>query len=158
PARRSRAGRPERGPSVPRRSSGLGGARARASLPRVAGPRAKRPSHARISIGLQSSVMCMQCMATAMTAGGAGAGRRAWVAGQRRAWLDQGGLRVLTAAILAAGVLASGSHLAPNGAGPGTASAAAPSGAAAESTEPIGRTLLAVAKASGVLEAIEGSL
>jgi hypothetical protein len=67
--------------------------------------------------------MCMQCMASAMTAGAAATGMRAWIATHSPAWMTARRLKVTTAAILAAGVLASGSHLAPNAA-PATAHAA----------------------------------
>jgi hypothetical protein len=58
----------------------------------------------------------MQCMASAMTAGAAATGIRAWVATNKPPWLTPRRLKLFTAAILAAGVLASGSHLAPNSA------------------------------------------
>ena len=99
----------------------------------------------------------MQCMASAMTAGAAVTGMRAWVAAHRPPWLSAGRLRAFTAVILALGVLASGSHLAPNGAGLATASASTPEAKSA-GAEPLGRALLTAAKASGVLKAIEGSL
>jgi hypothetical protein len=58
--------------------------------------------------------MCMQCMATAMTAGAATTGARAWLATHSPSWMTPGRLKQATVAILAAGVLASGAHLAPN--------------------------------------------
>lgn len=99
----------------------------------------------------------MQCMASAMTAGAAVTGVRAWVATHQPPWLSAGRLRAFTAAILALGVLASGSHLAPNGAGLAKASAST-SEAGSAGAEPLGQALLTAAKASGVLDAIEGSL
>jgi hypothetical protein len=68
--------------------------------------------------------MCMQCMASAMTAGAAATGTRTWVAAHKPPWLTAGRLKVVTAAILAAGVLAAGSHLAPNAAAPAKAASA----------------------------------
>ena len=61
----------------------------------------------------------------------------------------------MTAVMLALGVLASGTHLAPNGAA--TASAA-PADKDGGDAGPLGQTLMTAAKASGVLDAIEGSL
>lgn len=69
--------------------------------------------------------MCMQCMATAMTAGAAATGMRAWIAAHQPRWMTPRRLKLTTAAILTVGVLASGSHLAPNGGGAPAASAAA---------------------------------
>ncbi len=69
--------------------------------------------------------MCMQCMASAMTAGAAATGMRAWIVTHSPSWMTQRRLKLTTAAILAAGVLASGSHLAPNASAPATAQAAA---------------------------------
>jgi hypothetical protein len=66
----------------------------------------------------------MQCMASAMTAGAAATGMRAWIATHFPSWMTQRRLKLTTAAILAAGVLASGSHLAPNASSPTTAQAA----------------------------------
>ncbi len=68
--------------------------------------------------------MCMQCMASAMTAGAAATGMRAWIATHSPSWMTQRRLKLTTAAILAAGVLASGSHLAPNAAASTAAQAA----------------------------------
>ncbi|HEX3609389.1 MAG TPA: hypothetical protein VHU14_06960 [Solirubrobacterales bacterium] len=68
--------------------------------------------------------MCMQCMASAMTAGAAATGMRAWIATHSPSWMTPRRLKLTTAAILAAGVLASGSHLAPNGSAPAAAQAA----------------------------------
>jgi hypothetical protein len=67
--------------------------------------------------------MCMQCMASAMTAGAAATGMRAWIATHSPSWMTPRRLKLTTAAILAAGVLASGSHLAPNASGPTAAQA-----------------------------------
>lgn len=67
----------------------------------------------------------MQCMASAMTAGAAATGMRAWIATHSpTSWMTQRRLKLTTAAILAAGVLASGSHLAPNASAPTAAQAA----------------------------------
>jgi hypothetical protein len=74
--------------------------------------------------------MCMQCMASAMTAGAAATGMRAWIATHSPSWMTPGRLKLTTAAILAAGVLASGSHLAPNPSAPTAAQAAAHASAA----------------------------
>jgi hypothetical protein len=68
--------------------------------------------------------MCMQCMATAMSAGAAATGMRAWLAAHQPSWMSPRRLKLATAAILAIGVLASGTHMAPNGSGSGTAQAA----------------------------------
>jgi cell wall-associated NlpC family hydrolase len=111
----------------------------------------------------------MQCMATAMTAGAATTGLRAWVATHRPAWVTDRRLKLITAVILAAGVLASGAHLAPNGLTSTTARAAsmaqpaAPSGSGAERSssavfDPAILVAVTAAKATGALEAIEGSL
>lgn len=64
----------------------------------------------------------MQCMATAMTAGAATTGMRAWLASRSPHWMTPRRLKRATAAILAIGVLAAGSHLVPN-AGPAVAKA-----------------------------------
>ncbi len=69
--------------------------------------------------------MCMQCMATAMTTGAAATGMRAWLATRSPSWMTPRRLKRATVAILAVGVLASGTHMAPNGASPGPAKAAA---------------------------------
>ena len=58
--------------------------------------------------------MCMQCMATAMTAGAAATGMRAWIATHKPRWMTPKRLKITTAAILAVGVLAAGSHMTPN--------------------------------------------
>jgi hypothetical protein len=50
--------------------------------------------------------MCAQCMATAATAGAAATGLRAWAAARRPAWLTDGRLRALTAALIAIAVAA----------------------------------------------------
>jgi hypothetical protein len=68
----------------------------------------------------------MQCMASAMTAGAAATGMRAWLATHQPIWMTARRLKLATGVILAAGVLASGSHLAPNGTGSSTAQASAP--------------------------------
>jgi hypothetical protein len=58
--------------------------------------------------------MCMQCMATAMTAVGAASGARAYLGSRRCAWLTPRRLRAITvllaiAAVLASATLVSGS-------------------------------------------------
>ena len=62
----------------------------------------------------------MQCMATALTAGAAATGLRAWIAAHRPRWMTPRRLRATTAAILVACVLAAGRQLAPNGPAAGT--------------------------------------
>jgi hypothetical protein len=59
--------------------------------------------------------MCIQCMATAMTAGAAATGGRVWLAAHSPRWMTPRRLKAATAAILAVGVLAAGSGIAPNG-------------------------------------------
>ncbi|HEV2727350.1 MAG TPA: hypothetical protein VGV34_03595 [Solirubrobacterales bacterium] len=54
-------------------------------------------------------------MATAMTAGAAATGLRAWLGAHRPRWMSARRLKVVTGAILAVGVLAAGSQLAPSG-------------------------------------------
>jgi hypothetical protein len=61
--------------------------------------------------------MCMQCMASAMTAGAAATGMRAWLNAHQPRWMTPRRLRIATALILLLGVLAAGSHLAPNAPG-----------------------------------------
>lgn len=109
----------------------------------------------------------MQCMASAMTAGAAIAGIRAWVAAHRPPWASARLLRLGTAAILAAGVLASGAHLAPNGPGDAVAQAAAEpesspraqaGGGASGLVDQAILAAVTAARATGALEAIEGSL
>ncbi|HKB50250.1 MAG TPA: hypothetical protein VKC63_02330 [Solirubrobacterales bacterium] len=56
-------------------------------------------------------------MASAMTAGAAATGIRAWLAAHQPNWISPRRFKLATAAILAVGVLASGTHLAPNGSG-----------------------------------------
>jgi hypothetical protein len=63
-------------------------------------------------------------MASAMTAGAAATGMRAWIATHQPRWMTARRLKLATAAILTAGVLASGSHMAPNGPAPEAAKAA----------------------------------
>jgi hypothetical protein len=53
-------------------------------------------------------------MATAMTAGAAATGMRAWVATHTPSWMSPKRLKITTAAILTVGVLAAGSHMTPN--------------------------------------------
>lgn len=52
--------------------------------------------------------MCMQCMATAMGAGAAVTGLRAWLATHRRDWMTPLRLKRTTAATFVVGVLAAG--------------------------------------------------
>jgi hypothetical protein len=66
--------------------------------------------------------MCMQCMASAMTAGAAATGMRAWIATHQPRWMTARRLKLTTAAILAIGVLISGSHLSPSAPAPAKAS------------------------------------
>jgi hypothetical protein len=51
--------------------------------------------------------MCMQCMATAMTAVGAASGTRAYLGSRRYAWLTPKRLRVVTVLLAIGAVLAS---------------------------------------------------
>jgi len=67
--------------------------------------------------------MCIQCMASAMTAGAAATGMRAFVASHKPRWMTARRLKLTTCALLAIGVLVSGSHLAPNGSTPAKATA-----------------------------------
>jgi hypothetical protein len=69
--------------------------------------------------------MCMQCMATAMTAGAGVSGTRAYIAARHFSWVTPRRLRAITATLLAAGLLASatlvsGSTAAPQRAAPAT--------------------------------------
>jgi hypothetical protein len=66
--------------------------------------------------------MCMQCMASAMTAVGAASGTRAYLGSCRASWLTARRLRVITiglmvAALVASATLVSGSSASPDGAG-----------------------------------------
>jgi len=58
--------------------------------------------------------MCMQCMATAMTAGAATTGIRAWVATRAPRWLTPTRLKRLTVVLMVGGVLAAGVHVGPS--------------------------------------------
>jgi hypothetical protein len=51
--------------------------------------------------------MCMQCMATAMTAGAGVSGTRAYIAARHFAWVTPRRMRAITATLLAIGLLAS---------------------------------------------------
>jgi hypothetical protein len=51
--------------------------------------------------------MCMQCMATAMTAGAGVSGARAYIAAKHFAWVTPRRLRAITIAAVSAGLLAS---------------------------------------------------
>jgi hypothetical protein len=72
--------------------------------------------------------MCIQCMASAMTAVGAASGTRAYLATRRFAWLTRQRLRVITVvlAVLALAVSATGLS------GSSTAKHSAPSNAPAQ--------------------------
>jgi hypothetical protein len=69
--------------------------------------------------------MCMQCMATAMTAGAGVSGTRAYIAAKHFSWMTPRRMRALTATLLAAGLLASTTLVSGSTAQPG---AAAPAG------------------------------
>jgi hypothetical protein len=58
----------------------------------------------------------MQCMASAMTAGAAATGMRAWLNTHTPSWMSPRRMKMATAAILTAGILAAGSHVTPNAA------------------------------------------
>jgi hypothetical protein len=51
--------------------------------------------------------MCMQCMATAMTAGAGVSGTRAFIATKHLAWMTPRRMRAITATLVSAGLLAS---------------------------------------------------
>jgi hypothetical protein len=51
--------------------------------------------------------MCMQCMATAMTAGAGVSGTRAFIAAKHLSWMTPRRLRAITATLLCGGLLAS---------------------------------------------------
>ena len=51
--------------------------------------------------------MCMQCMATAMTAGAGVTGTRAYIAAKHFSWVTPRRMRAITATLLAAGLVAS---------------------------------------------------
>ena len=51
--------------------------------------------------------MCMQCMATAMTAGAGVSGTRAYIAAKHFSWVTPRRMRAITATLLAAGLVAS---------------------------------------------------
>lgn len=53
----------------------------------------------------------MQCMATAMGAGAAATGMRAWIATHTPSWMTPRALKLTTAAIFTVAVLAAGSHI-----------------------------------------------
>jgi hypothetical protein len=52
--------------------------------------------------------MCMQCMATAMTAGTAATGLRAWVVARRPGWLTPRRKHRLSVALIVGAVIAAG--------------------------------------------------
>ena len=62
--------------------------------------------------------MCVQCMASAMTAVGAASGARAFIGGRRFSWLTPRRLRAITIVLLAAALLASATWV--SGTGPGS--------------------------------------
>jgi hypothetical protein len=69
--------------------------------------------------------MCMQCMATAMTAGAGVSGTRAYIAAKHFSWMTPRRMRALTASLLVAGLVASatlvsGSTAQPRRAAPAT--------------------------------------
>jgi hypothetical protein len=73
--------------------------------------------------------MCMQCMASAMTAVGAASGTRAYLGSRHFSWLTPRRLRKITialvvAALAASATLVSGSSAAPKDAGQTAAQAA----------------------------------
>jgi cell wall-associated NlpC family hydrolase len=101
--------------------------------------------------------------------GAAVTGIRSWVATHQPPWMTARRMKLGTAAILAAGVVASGTHLAPNGSVAAVAKAADGPQSTASSTRATAGgtpslldqailTAVTAAKASGALEAIEGSL
>jgi hypothetical protein len=51
--------------------------------------------------------MCMQCMATAMTAGAGVSGTRAFIAAKHLSWMTPRRMRAITATLVSAGLLAS---------------------------------------------------
>jgi hypothetical protein len=57
--------------------------------------------------------MCMQCMATAMTAGAASTGMRAWLATHKPRRMSPLAMKRVSAGLLIAGVLAAGVHGSP---------------------------------------------
>lgn len=61
--------------------------------------------------------MCMQCAATAMTAGAAATGMRAWLGAHSPSWMTPRRLKRATAAILVVGVLIPVSQVSPNAPG-----------------------------------------
>jgi hypothetical protein len=70
--------------------------------------------------------MCMQCMASAMTAVGAASGTRAYLGSRTFRWLTPRRLRMITiglivAAVAASATLVSGSSAAPDRAAPDSA-------------------------------------
>jgi hypothetical protein len=72
--------------------------------------------------------MCMQCMATAMTAGAGVSGTRAFIAAKHLSWMTPRRMRAITATLVSAGLLASatlvsGSTAPPRAASPPAAQA-----------------------------------
>jgi hypothetical protein len=67
--------------------------------------------------------MCMQCMASAMTAVGAASGMRAFVASRHFSWLTPRRLRALTIVLLTVALLVSAMLV--SGTGPGSGQQAA---------------------------------
>jgi hypothetical protein len=74
--------------------------------------------------------MCVQCMASAMTAVGAASGTRAFLASRHFSWLTPRRLRVITIVLLAAALLASATFV--SGTGPGAGQQAGGKASAAE--------------------------
>jgi hypothetical protein len=64
--------------------------------------------------------MCMQCMATAMTAGAGVSGTRAYIAAKHFSWVTPKRLRAITAALLVAGLVASATLVSGSTAQPAT--------------------------------------
>jgi hypothetical protein len=69
--------------------------------------------------------MCMQCMATAMTAGAGVSGTRAFIAAKHLSWMTPRRLRAITATLLCAGLLASATLVSGSSAPPHPAAPAA---------------------------------
>ena len=65
--------------------------------------------------------MCMQCMASAMTAVGAASGTRAYLGGRHFSWLTPRRLRAVTVALAVAALVASATLVSGSGAVPDSA-------------------------------------
>jgi hypothetical protein len=68
--------------------------------------------------------MCMQCMATAMTAGAGVSGTRAYIAARNFSWVTPRRMRAITASLLVAGLLASATLVSGSTAAPHAAASA----------------------------------